>query len=60
MLVTPSGMFMLVKLLQLTKTDSSMFVITFGISMLDILSQLKKAFAPMLVTPSGMLMLVKL
>ena len=58
MLVTPSGMLMLARLLQPLKAPQA--ILATGISTLVKLLHKLKANSPMLVTLSGMLMLVKL
>ena len=58
MLVTLSGIVMLVRLLQLKKVCSPMLVTPSGIVMLVRSLQSEKASSPMLVTPFGIVMLV--
>ena len=60
MLVTLSGMVILVRLLQLEKALYPMLVTLFGMVILVRLLQLSKAESLMLVTLSGMVMLVRL
>ena len=59
MLVTPSGMFMLAKLLHPEKAPAPMLVTPSGILMLVKRSHAPKASSSMLVTPSGIFTLIK-
>jgi hypothetical protein len=59
MLVTPSGIVMLVRLLQSLKAAYPMLVTPSGIVMLVRLLQFQKALFPMLVTLLGIVMLVR-
>ena len=59
MLVTLSGMVMLVKEVQYSNAESPMLVTLSGMVMLVKASQERNALSPMLVTLSGMVMLVK-
>ena len=60
MLVTPSGIWMEVRLVQLENAQSPMLVTPSGMVMEVRLAQLENAPLPMLVTPSGILMDVRL
>ncbi len=60
MTVTPSGMFMSVRLSQYLNTPLSMHVTPLGITTLLRFLQPQNANSPMTVTPSGMFMSVRL